>query len=140
MRLFSISLLLITLISCTKHRLEKFNTRIVGNWALVEVNTFGLGSSHIIFNGGTFSFRGDNSATYRDRNNVSYNGTWYIDAYTYTDNEGDSDTEFILSIDVANGSNVKFDRLEIPRFGNVNRFKAKVHNSTNVVTYVFERR
>ncbi|GAB3415587.1 hypothetical protein [Niabella aquatica] len=141
MRAFTISFLfLIVLVSCTKHRLEKFNNRIVGNWSLVEINTFGLGSSYIVFNGGSFSFRSDNSAIYYDRNNVAYSGTWYIDAYTYTDNEGDSDTEYILSIDVANGNSIKFDRLEIPRFGNANRFKAKVYNSMNVVTYVFERR
>lgn len=139
MRAFTISLLLITLVSCTKYKLEKFNNRIVGNWNLVEINTFGLGSSHIVFNGGSFSFRSDNSATYYDRNNVVYNGSWYIDAYTYTDSDGDRDTEFILTIDVANGNNIKFDKLEIPRFGNANKFKAKVYNAANVVTYVFER-
>ncbi|HMR82261.1 MAG TPA: hypothetical protein PKE30_03985 [Niabella sp.] len=139
MRAFTISLLLLTLVGCTKYKLEKFNNRIAGNWNLVEINTFGLGSSHIVFNGGSFSFRSDNSATYYDRNNTVYNGTWYIDAYTHTDSEGDSDTEFILTIDVANGNSIKFDKLEIPRFGNANRFKAKVYNAANVVTYVFER-
>lgn len=125
---------------CTKNRLAKFNTRIVGSWQLVEVNTFGLGSSNIVFNGGHFTFNSDNTATYYDRENNSYFGTWYIDAYVYTDSEGDSETDFILSVDVKDGSFMKFDRFEIPRFGNSNRFKAKVRNGLNVVTYIFERR
>ncbi|MCH5597306.1 hypothetical protein [Niabella ginsengisoli] len=59
---------------------------------------------------------------------------------TYTDGENNSDTEFILSIDVSDGRNTKFDSFEIPRFGNANRFKAKIRNGLNTVTYVFERR
>ncbi|MCH5720647.1 hypothetical protein [Niabella hibiscisoli] len=125
---------------CTKNRLAKFNTRIVGSWQLVEVNTFGLGSSNIVFNGGYFTFNSNNTAMYYDRNNNSFTGTWYIDAYVYTDDEGDSETDFILSVDVGDGRSMKFDRFEIPRFGNTNRFKAKVRNGLNVVTYVFERR
>ncbi|WP_346238910.1 hypothetical protein ABDK00_005670 [Niabella insulamsoli] len=129
----------IALAGCTKHKLQKFNNRIVGDWKLVEINTFGLGSSHIVFNGGSFSFNSDNSAVYYHSGDT-YRGDWFIDAYTYTDGEGDSDTEFILSIDVAKGSYRKFDSFEIPRFGNANRFKAKVRNGLNTVTYIFERR
>ncbi len=125
---------------CTKNKLAKFNTRIVGSWQLVEINTFGLGSSNIVFNGGYFTFNSNNTAMYYDRNNNSFTGTWYIDAYVYTDDEGDSETDFILSVDVGDGRSMKFDRFEIPRFGNTNRFKAKVRNGLNVVTYVFERR
>lgn len=128
------------LAGCTKNKLARFNTRIIGNWQLVEVNTFGLGSSHIVFNGGNFSFSSDNIARYYDRNNNLYTGSWYIDAYVYTDDNGDSETDFILSVDVSDGSHKKFDSFEIPRFGNTNRFKAKVRNGLNVVTYVFERR
>lgn len=140
MRAFVLLLAVIAMSGCTKHKLEKFNNRIVGNWNIVEINTFGLGSSHIVFNGGFFSFRQDNSVTYYDRNNEAYYGNWYIDAYTYTDEEGDSETEFILTIDVSNEHQSKYDRLEIPSFGNANRFKAKVYNSLNTVTYVFERK
>lgn len=137
---FIIALSCLAITGCTKHKLEKFNNRIIGNWQLTEINTFGLGSSRIIFDGGSFSFKSDNNAAYYDRNGIAYYGTWYIDAYTYTDSEGDSDTEFILTIDVSNGGNIKFDQLEIPRFGNADRFKAKVKNNLNTVTYVFERR
>lgn len=128
------------LAGCTKNKLAKYNTRIVGSWQLVEINTFGLGSSNIIYNGGYFTFNSNNTAMYYDRDNNSYSGTWYIDAYVYTDDEGDSETDFILSVDVGDSKKTKFDRFEIPRFGNANRFKAKVRNGLNVVTYVFERK
>lgn len=140
MRTLLFLLLPLFMVGCTKNKLARFNTRIVGSWQLVEINTFGLGSSNIIFNGGYFTFNSDNTAKYYDRDNHSYTGTWYIDAYVYTDDDGDSETDFILSVDVKDGSKMKFDRFEIPRFGNSNRFKAKVRNGLNVVTYVFERR
>lgn len=136
--LFACTLLLFA--ACTKQKLEKFNNRIVGNWQLAEINTFGLGSSHIVFDGGSFTFNSDNTAKYYDRNNNVYTGNWYIDAYVYSDDEGDSETDFILSVDVEDGRNMKADRFEIPSFGNANRFKAKVRNSLNTVTYIFERR
>ncbi len=139
MKALLLSLTVVALFGCTKHRLEKFNNRIVGSWDLVEVNTFGVGSSNIVFNGGSFSFRDGNSLDYYDRNNVHYSGTWYIDAYTY-DNGEDTDTEFILSMDVSNGRDIKHDQMEIPRFGDASRFKAKVRNGLNTVTYIFERR
>ncbi len=138
---FLMAFLLISLVTgCTKHKLEKFNTRIIGNWSIVEINTFGLGSSRIVFNGGFFSFRQDNTVTYYDRSNEAYYGNWYIDSYTSTDSEGSSDTDFILTIDVSGEHQSKYDRLEISGFGNPDRFKARVYNSLNTVTYVFERK
>lgn len=135
-----LTFLVFSLFSCTKQRLEKFNNRIVGSWNLVEVNTFGLGSSNIVFDGGYFSFDSDNSAAYTDRAGIIYYGKWHIDTYTYTDDDGNTETDFILTIDVGNGQQQKFDQLEIPNFGNANRFKAKVYNTLNAVTYVFERK
>ncbi|WP_460762202.1 hypothetical protein [Niabella terrae] len=135
--LFLISL---CLLGCTKQRLEKFNSRIVGNWALVEVNTFGIGNSHIIFDGGHFQFNNDNTAIYYDRTEQRYSGNWSMDAYTYYSDDDETETDFILTIDVNGPGGRKFDQLEIPRFGNANRFKAKVYNSINTVTYIFERR
>ena len=144
MKYLGLLLLVVAFTSCTKHRLDKFNHRIIGSWNLVEINTFGLGNSQIVFNGGSFTFNNDNTAVYYDRNNNTYYGNWFIDAYrtTSTDSDGNTDTDvdFILSINVSNGGTKKYDSFEIPRFGNANRFKAKVHNSLNIVTYVFERR
>ncbi|MCH5597307.1 hypothetical protein [Niabella ginsengisoli] len=54
MRALIFLLVPLVLFGCTKHKLEKFNNRIIGNWALVEINTFGVGSSHIVFDGGVF--------------------------------------------------------------------------------------
>lgn len=138
--LFSVTLISLTLIGCTKNRLERFNNQIIGNWQLTEINKFGLGSSHIVFDGGHFSFKSDNSAAYYDRFGNAYYGSWFIDTYTYIDDDGDSNTDFILTINVSNTHSNKFDVFEIPSFGNTNRFKAKVKNELNTVTYVFERR
>lgn len=139
MRFLFLFLITFVLFGCTKQRLDKFNNRIVGNWKLVEVNTFGIGNSNIVFDGGSFSFNEDNSLTYYDRTQNVYTGNWYIDAYTYTDDNGNSESEFILTLDVSNGKMRKYDEMEMPGFGNVNRFKAKVRHDLNTVTYVFER-
>lgn len=139
MRALILSVFVVMLFGCTKHRLNKFNNRIVGDWKLVEVNTFGVGSSRIVFNGGSFSFNEDNSLVYYDRNETVYTGSWDIEAYTYTEGDGDSETEFILTMDVYSNNDRKFDQFEIPSFGNANRFKAKVRHEFNTVTYVFER-
>ncbi|MFT4093822.1 MAG: hypothetical protein QM640_09275 [Niabella sp.] len=139
MRRLLLSVCLLALLGCTKQRLEKFNNRIIGNWNLVEINTFGAGSSNIVFDGGSFSFSSDHTLIYYDRSHTVYVGSWYIDAYNYQDDEGNTETYFILTLDVSDGSTRKFDQLEIPGFGNANKFKAKTYNTLNVVTYVFER-
>jgi hypothetical protein len=79
-KIYFASLALLTLASCSKDFLKRYDDRIQGNWYISKVNRIGVGGNFedLPYREGSFTFNGDRTLTYTDeRGNVS-NGTWDI--------------------------------------------------------------
>ncbi|MFI5185384.1 MAG: hypothetical protein ACHQF0_01520 [Chitinophagales bacterium] len=80
--IYTISLLLcfLTLTSCSKDFLKKYDKRIAGTWRITDVDRFGLGGNtdNLPFRDGTFTFYENGTLSYVNSANASFRGNWDI--------------------------------------------------------------
>lgn len=131
------------MLSCSKQKVNDYNNKIIGNWNIVGINTFGKLADGIKIEKGTFSFGENRTLTYSPANNMgdqSYAGTWDIAVSRDYNTDANSQPNYVLTINIGNNADPLTEHLEIVDFSNQSQFTARIYRLSNDVVYKFERR
>ncbi|WP_018627376.1 hypothetical protein [Niabella aurantiaca] len=141
-----LSVLLVTLlfISCSKDIFKRYEKRIIGDWEVEDINSYGFGSMPMNFGEGAYHFGEDRSFIFTDINGVAYTGKWQIKKY-WTNNNCDgcsSDnirTLMVSAVDNRSGE-LKADYFNEIKFTGTDRFNGTMVNGTRTRVFKFRRR
>ena len=123
---------------CSKDFLKSYEHRIVGTWAITDVNRAGLGGNtdNLPFKQGTFTFNEDGSLVYTNISGAVFNGSWDI-RKKWTDDKHIQSLQ-ITAVDFAN-QNVLTEYYDDLNFTGTNHFKRKIISGSHTFVTHFRR-
>ena len=136
-KFYLLSLLLLTLTSCSKDVLKSYDQRIVGTWKIIDIDRFGFsGNDNLPFNEeGTFNFNDDGQVTYNYAG-TTYQGSWDIIRETHDD-------QLIRSLQMNvidfTGRQVLSEYFNNIQFTGTDRFTASIEYGSRTYIYRFRR-
>lgn len=136
-KFYLLSLLLLTLASCSKDVLKSYDQRIVGSWKIIDVDRIGFsGNDNLPFNeDGTFTFDDNGQVTY-DFAGTVYQGSWDIIREMKNDQLQRS---LQLNVIDFSGQQVLSEYLNNIQFTGTDRFTAFIEYGSRTYVYRFRR-
>lgn len=133
---------------CSKDFLKRYEDRLEGTWALVNVDRIGLNgsTSGLPFRDGHFLFHDGGTMEYVSTANDTLHGSWdlrkrWMSGNCYTNENGnyDCDNRYVRSMQVNainfSTQDVRSEFFDDIKFTGTNRFKAYIYSGYS--TYVF---
>ena len=137
---------------CSKDILKRYDKRIQGTWALIDVDRLGWGGStgNVPFREGSFTFAEDGQLEYINGSGEIYKGAWdmrrdWVRNQCFTNENGnyDCDDRYVHSMHVTAVNfvtqEVRAEYFDEVIFTGTNRFKAYVYTGTRNYVFRFRR-
>lgn len=141
--LFLMFSLLLMLAACNKDSFKRYEKRIVGDWTVDEITSFGIGSLSLDFAQGKYQFNKDGSFLYSGNDRTTYTGKWEIRKYWENNNCSDCSSDYVRALLVSavdpKSGEMKSEYFDEIKFTSANRFKASITNAGRTKTLKFKR-
>ncbi|MBZ4190948.1 hypothetical protein [Niabella beijingensis] len=137
-------LFLLAVSACSKDAFKRYEKRIIGDWQVEEIKSYGFGSLRIDFGEGDYRFSEDRSFSFTGRTGTEYRGKWEIRKYWEGGNCDDCSSDRIrtLMISAVNDQSgeLKSDYFNDIQFTGTDRFNATMANGSRTRVFKFRRK